>query len=582
MEGRRIYFYGACVASVSDESNTDNNCSLGVRVIVEEDDGADGQEGPDLIVQSPSVSAVTLTPGQEFTLNVTVHNQGDEQAPATMLHYYRSNNATITASDTQVGTAAIGELNASATHADSLALTAPTREGINVYFYGACVDPVADESNTDNNCSSAVDVTVKASGIEETPEEEGEKEQTDTTSSNATSGPDLDLDVDESRTVRLIYFLPNDRPFRAAAIPRIKDEIRKAQTFFAEQMQAHGYGNRTFRIETDAQGEPLVHRVVGQHPESHYFATVGGEKVWQAYHFPELEQTFDFYENVYVVYSDISRFGGGVTGGRSSKKGGWVDFNRTNFNYSQWQTLAHELGHAFGLNHDFRDGAYIMSYGGPSQLSGDRDRISAYAAEFLSVHSYFNDAIPIEDYPPSAGELDKSDTNRLPPRRFPGRESSPPTIKLISPTEISRSSWSLNDIDVIPTSYPAGSKSVSVQLEVGDAEGLHQVSFHDRWSLREYRSFDGERNTVVDFDFDGSPTYAMNFPVPTSLSESSHFLAVEAVDTDGNVSMLFLEAFPHSLAKVSGDAQEGAASAAKPLVPSSFGTPPPPIVDHWE
>ena len=38
--------------------------------------------GPDLIVQSPSVSAVTLTPGQEFTLNVTVHNQGDEQAAA--------------------------------------------------------------------------------------------------------------------------------------------------------------------------------------------------------------------------------------------------------------------------------------------------------------------------------------------------------------------------------------------------------------------------------------------------------------------------------------------------------------------
>ena len=43
------YYYGACVASVSDESDTPSNCSTGVSVIVEEDDtpeeeGADGDE----------------------------------------------------------------------------------------------------------------------------------------------------------------------------------------------------------------------------------------------------------------------------------------------------------------------------------------------------------------------------------------------------------------------------------------------------------------------------------------------------------------------------------------------------------
>ena len=392
------------------------------------------------------------------------------------------------------------------------------------------------------------------------------------------------LNVGAPRTVRLIYFLPNDRPFRTAAIPRIKDDIRKAQTFFAEQMQAHGYGNTTFRIETDAQGEPLVHRVDAQHPESHYFSTVGGEEAFQYRHFPELEQTFDFYENVYVVYSDVSNIGGGVTGGRSSKKSGDVNF-RMDYDFSHWETLAHELGHAFGLEHDFRDGAYIMSYGGPSQFSNARygDRISAYAAEFLSVHPYFNDAIPIEDYPPSAAELDKSDNNRPPPRRFPGKESSPPTIKLISPTEISSQSWdTINGIRVIPTSYPAGSKSISVQLKVGDAEGLHQVSFHDYLTLREYRSFDGERSTVVDFDYDGSPTYADPVGVVSSLSEYEyewpHLLQVRAVDTDGNMSELLFELFeveaepavPHSLAKVSGDSQEGPASTQldDPLVVS--------------
>ena len=65
-----------------------------------------------------------LTPGQEFTLQVTVQNQGDEQAAATMLHYYRSNNSTITASDTEVGTDAVDALDASATSEQSIALTA--------------------------------------------------------------------------------------------------------------------------------------------------------------------------------------------------------------------------------------------------------------------------------------------------------------------------------------------------------------------------------------------------------------------------------------------------------------------------
>ena len=137
----------------------------------EETDSTSSEGGPDLIVQSTSVSAVMLTPGQAFTLDVTVHNQGDEQAAATMLHYYRSNNATITSSDTEVGTDAIDVLDASATSAQSIALTAPTGGALGVY-YGACVASVRGESNTDNNCSSAVRITVSG---QETPEDEEEE-----------------------------------------------------------------------------------------------------------------------------------------------------------------------------------------------------------------------------------------------------------------------------------------------------------------------------------------------------------------------------------------------------------------------
>ena len=39
-------------------------------------------------------------------------------------------------------------------------LTAPSTAG--TYYYGACVDAVTDESDTTNNCSSSVQVTVTA------------------------------------------------------------------------------------------------------------------------------------------------------------------------------------------------------------------------------------------------------------------------------------------------------------------------------------------------------------------------------------------------------------------------------------
>ena len=117
-----------------------------------------GDSGPDLIVASVSVSDDTLTPAQSFTLNATVRNQGTAAAAATTVHYYQSPDATITAGDSPVGTDPVSGLSAGNTSAVSIDLTAPSRAG--TYYYGACVASVSGESNTDNNCSPGVSVTV--------------------------------------------------------------------------------------------------------------------------------------------------------------------------------------------------------------------------------------------------------------------------------------------------------------------------------------------------------------------------------------------------------------------------------------
>ena len=148
------YYYGACVDAVTGESDTTSNCSSSVQVTVAQVTVT----APDLVVAAPSVTESTPDAGAAFTLSAEVRNHGDESAVTTTLRYYRSTDATITTSDSEVGTDAVAQLAASGTSSESVSLTAPATPG--TYYYGACVDAVADESDTTNNCSSSVQVTV--------------------------------------------------------------------------------------------------------------------------------------------------------------------------------------------------------------------------------------------------------------------------------------------------------------------------------------------------------------------------------------------------------------------------------------
>ena len=143
------YYYGACVDPVAGEPYTDNNCSRAARVTVR-------ARVPDLVVESPSVSDDTPTSEGTFVLSASVRNSGTAASAETTLRFYRSDNRSITTSDTQVGTAAVSALAVDGASPHSITLPAPTEDG--THYYGACVDAVGEESNTGNNCSSAVPV----------------------------------------------------------------------------------------------------------------------------------------------------------------------------------------------------------------------------------------------------------------------------------------------------------------------------------------------------------------------------------------------------------------------------------------
>ena len=110
------------------------------------------------MVQSPSASDSSPDTEQSFRLSATVRNQGNGQSAATTLRYYRSSDTTISTEDAEVGTDAVDGLPASGASDESIELTAPSDAG--TYYYGACVESVSGESDTGNNCSSAVLVRV--------------------------------------------------------------------------------------------------------------------------------------------------------------------------------------------------------------------------------------------------------------------------------------------------------------------------------------------------------------------------------------------------------------------------------------
>ena len=148
------YYYGACVNSVSGESNPDNNCSARYTLVVNQ------PPKPDLTAEVVSVgSDDDQYVGEEFTFSARVRNIGGASTSGSTLRFYRSTNSFISTTDTQLTTRVTGFLSSSGTRTISASsLTAPSDTG--TYYYGVCVDSVSGESDTGNNCSAGRRVTV--------------------------------------------------------------------------------------------------------------------------------------------------------------------------------------------------------------------------------------------------------------------------------------------------------------------------------------------------------------------------------------------------------------------------------------
>ncbi len=111
----------------------------------------------------------------------------------------------------------------------------------------------------------------------------------------------LSFAQDARPIVKLIYFLPNDRPSQPDIDGKMDKLIKDVQQLYTDQMEAHGFGRKTFLFETDANGKAVVHRVTGRFTDKYYSGLSYTWDIWE-----EVENRFDMSRNYYFTAIDIS------------------------------------------------------------------------------------------------------------------------------------------------------------------------------------------------------------------------------------------------------------------------------------
>ncbi len=292
--------------------------------------------------------------------------------------------------------------------------------------------------------------------------------------------------------VRLIYFVPSDRQPQSDMDTKLDKLIKEVQQGYEGIMEAHGFGKKTFLFETDGNGNAVVHTVNGQEAEKHY----NDEEI---INMPSIareiqEQSFDG-KNINLVAIDVSspHLGGSANicgiaqAYRDYEGGGGLALMPASGPCFSIRVAAHELGHTFGLNHDFRSDAKLVE----SEIFNFTHLFfptSFCAAEWLDVHRAFNAKQPISNEQPT--------------------------------------------IDMLPPNFVSSPNVIRLRFKVTDHDGIHQVQLRAPGPKVGNTTTGNSLHGCVNLNGNSSATVEF---VTSSLTTRSEFVSLQMIDVQGTI-----------------------------------------------
>lgn len=325
----------------------------------------------------------------------------------------------------------------------------------------------------------------------------------------------LDLANDKNDVVRLIYYLPKDKEPSPNITQKIDKTIRKVQKHYADEMERHGFGRKTFSFETDENGKAKIYQIDENQVVIHdlqlndiWLIFVDDSKDFsQAFmdnmikrntsiqnghrYYTQYDQTFEFPKGRINVNDKIGMYDiEGFTGNGSIIYRRKKDFD--------WRLIVYSLKHKFDVLHrkhhlpKYEPNVVKRVFKGINSImpwNKSWVKLSKCEAEWLDKSRFFNPNQPFFDKRPDIEiNIIKTDTGS---KKFQLTASDDDGIHQLQlfVTEKSEKHYRLHKLQGCQTQN--GKKKATVEFEIADAdieEGeIRMIDMHGNIASREFR-----------------------------------------------------------------------------------------------